>query len=331
MNLVLLWILLMMPSPPQIIGLYTANKIVGGNLPSACNPGPPADVWIDTTVTPPIAYVCGPSDIWNALGSGASVAWGSITGVPGICYTAGCTMTGSITLPTGTTSVQQLIFPPSVTATTPTSGSVWFRGADTRLHLYDGTTDQSVTTDNLLSAMPGIGIVTQTNTSSPPTLVNRTLTGTASYITVADGAGTAANPTITVAAGPVRTKTCVVTVGDPGSASPVLANDNDSPVACPNDLGVDWTITTVACYADAGSPTVTPILTGGSATSVLTGALTCGTAAWAAGTVQGTAPVVHSFSGAGATCSSTPCSIDVNITTAGGTAKYLVVKIVGTF
>lgn len=129
---------------------------------------------------------------------------------------------------------------------------------------------------------------------------------------------------------PLRTKSCVVIVGDPGAASAVLANDNDTPVGCPNDTGNDWTITTVACWADAGSPTVTPILTGGSATSVLTGALTCGTAGWAAGTVQGSAPVVHTFSGAGATCSSTPCSIDVNITTAGGTAKYLVVKIVGT-
>jgi hypothetical protein len=76
---------------------------------------------------------------------------------------------------------------------------------------------------------------------------------------------------------------------------------------------------------------VTPILTGGSATSILTGALTCGTAAWAGGTVQGTAPVLHSFSGTGATCSVTPCSIDVNITTAGGVAKYLVVKITGTY
>lgn len=125
-----------------------------------------------------------------------------------------------------------------------------------------------------------------------------------------------------------KVKTCVVAIGDPGAASAALANDNDSPVACPNDLGADWTITSVSAWADAGSPTVTPILTGGTATSILSGALTAGTAAWAAGTLNGT-PVVHSFS-AGSTCSSTPCSIDVNITTAGGTAKYIVVKIVGT-
>jgi hypothetical protein len=86
------------------------------------------------------------------------------------------------------------------------------------------------------------------------------------------------------------------------------------------------TVLAVSCYADAGSPTVTPVLTGGSGTSILSGALTCGTASQAAGTVNGS-PVIHSYSSNGATCSSTPCSADVNITTAGGTAKYIVVKI----
>lgn len=127
-----------------------------------------------------------------------------------------------------------------------------------------------------------------------------------------------------------KVRSCVISIGDPGAGSTALANDNDAPVACPNDFGSDWTITTVSCYADAGTPTVTPILTGGTGTSILTGALTCGTASWAAGTVQSTPPVVHTFSGTGATCSSTPCSADVNITAAGGTAKYIIVKIVGT-
>ena len=126
-----------------------------------------------------------------------------------------------------------------------------------------------------------------------------------------------------------KVRQCTVIIGDPGSASPVLADDNDSPVACVNEYTTDWTITTVACWANAGSPTVTPILTGGSGTSILSGALTCGTAAWASAAVNGT-PVIKTFSGTGSTCSSTPCSADINITTAGGTAKYIVVKIVGT-
>jgi len=125
-----------------------------------------------------------------------------------------------------------------------------------------------------------------------------------------------------------KIRSCVVIIGDPGAGSSALANDNDSPVSCPNDFGSDLTITRVGCYADAGTPTVTPILTGGTSTSILTGALTCGTASWAAGTVNGS-PVIHSFS-AGATCGSTPCTADVNITTAGGTAKYIIVRIVGT-
>jgi hypothetical protein len=123
---------------------------------------------------------------------------------------------------------------------------------------------------------------------------------------------------------------CTVITGDPGAASSVLANDNDSPVACQNNTGVDITITGVSAWADGGSPTVTPILTAGTGTSILTGALTAGTASWAAGTVNGT-PTLHSFSANNATCPSTPCTIDSNITAAGGTAKYLVVQISGTY
>ncbi len=125
-------------------------------------------------------------------------------------------------------------------------------------------------------------------------------------------------------------KGCTVIIGDPGAASAVLVNDNDSPSACANDVGSDWTITSVACWADAGSPTVTPILTGGTATSVVTGALTCGTASWAAGTVQPVSPIVHSFAANGTTCATAPCTIDANITTAGGVARYLIIKINGT-
>jgi len=124
-------------------------------------------------------------------------------------------------------------------------------------------------------------------------------------------------------------KECIVTTGDPGAASPALANDNDSPAQCGNDFGADLVITAVACWADAGSPTITPILTGGSSTSILTSALTCGTASWAAGTVNGT-PTIHTFGSDGASCGSTPCTLDSNITTAGGVAKYIVVKYTAT-
>src|SRR4051812_17139804 len=56
-------------------------------------------------------------------------------------------------------------------------------------------------------------------------------------------------------------RTCEIIIGDPGSGSPVLANDNDTPGVCSNTTGSTMTITAVACYADLGSPTVTPIIT----------------------------------------------------------------------
>jgi hypothetical protein len=195
-------------------------------------------------------------------------------------------------------------------------------------------------THNLNNSRPGVwvydasGLVGSAIVSAVPTSANvytftfnQTEAGTATITTGGIGPPGGTGPA-GPAGNPIRT--CVIITGDPGAASPVLADDNDSPVACGNTWGSDWTIQSVTCWANAGSPTVTPILTGGSATSILTGALTCGTAAWNAGTVQALAPVVHSFSGTGATCSSTPCTIDANITTAGGTAKYIVVRIVGT-
>lgn len=115
-------------------------------------------------------------------------------------------------------------------------------------------------------------------------------------------------------------------VGDPGTNSPPLSDDNDTPVAFPNDFGRDLKILSVACYADVGTPTINVVLTGGTTTSVLTGTCTCGTAAWAACTVNG-APILHSFSGSGATCTTTPCSADMLLATAGGTAKYVHVKV----
>jgi len=121
--------------------------------------------------------------------------------------------------------------------------------------------------------------------------------------------------------------TCEVAIGSVSSTAAVLANDEDIPRVCGNVRGRDLVIKGVACYANAGSPTVTPILTGGSGTSILTGALTCGTAAWAAGTVNGS-PILHSFALDGATCGTTPCTLDANITTAGGVATYIVLRFV---
>lgn len=109
--------------------------------------------------------------------------------------------------------------------------------------------------------------------------------------------------------------TCEIVTGDPGAASPVLADDNDTPSVCANQTGVTMTILSVECYVNAGTTIVNPILTGGAATSILSGALTCGTGSFASGTLNGTPTQVDGS------------TIDGNITTAGGTAKYLIIRI----
>lgn len=132
------------------------------------------------------------------------------------------------------------------------------------------------------------------------------------------GANNIVTGTIDLTAGLLKgvDKTCEIVIGDPGAASSALANDNDSPQVCGNDTGQTLTITGVHCYSDAGSPTVTPIISGGGATTILTGALTCSqTAGGAAGTLNGTPAQTNGQ------------TIDGNITTAGGTAKYAVIRI----
>ena len=115
---------------------------------------------------------------------------------------------------------------------------------------------------------------------------------------------------------------CEIVFGDLQASSAINAA-SDQPGACGNVSGHDATITAVACYADAGSPTVTPTLTGGGA--ILTGALTCGNGTWAAGAISGT-PTVRSFAANGATCSTPPCDIAANVTDT-TTAKYIVIRI----
>lgn len=77
---------------------------------------------------------------------------------------------------------------------------------------------------------------------------------------------------------PSRTKSCELHL------FPVTSET----ISCYNDFGVTTTITAVRCYADAGSPTIRPKITGGTSTSILSGDLTCGTASWANGTLNGT-------------------------------------------
>jgi hypothetical protein len=130
-------------------------------------------------------------------------------------------------------------------------------------------------------------------------------TGVGTYGWELIGGGGASGPTA-----------CEIVIGDPGTTTPVLADDNDTPAVCANVSGSSQTITAIACYANAGSPTVNPIITGGGGTSLLSAPLTCGTGSYASGTLSGTPSLSN-----GAT-------IDANIATAGGVAKYIVIRIV---
>jgi len=123
--------------------------------------------------------------------------------------------------------------------------------------------------------------------------------------------------------------TCLIPFGSARSDAAPLVDDDDELDTCPNDTGKDMVITAVACLADAGAPTINPILKGGTATSILSSVCTCGTGTtWGVCVVNGT-PLLHSFSGSGnATCGSPPCTLDGNIQAAGGTAKRLKIKIV---
>lgn len=111
---------------------------------------------------------------------------------------------------------------------------------------------------------------------------------------------------------------CEIIIGDTGAATPILADDNDAPAICANVSGLNQTITGISCYANTGNPTVRPVITSGALNSLLTNDLACGNTSYQAGTLNGV-PVL------------TPgATIDANIVSAGGVAKYLVIRIVRT-
>lgn len=110
-------------------------------------------------------------------------------------------------------------------------------------------------------------------------------------------------------------RTCEIVVG--GMTGSALANGDDTPQICSNTTGATQTITAVSCYADAAGASV-DVTAGGGGSTILTGAITCGTGSFAAGTLSGTPTVTNGN------------TLDANITTAGGTAKYIIIRITKT-
>jgi hypothetical protein len=131
-------------------------------------------------------------------------------------------------------------------------------------------------------------------------------------VTVSGDATLSSTGALTLAA-KYRVQPCEVHIWGSGTAG-ALQDTDDETNSCKNQTGATLTISGVSCWADAGSPTVTPVLTAGGA--ILTGAITCSQAeGGAAGTLNGTPTQADTK------------TINMNVTAAGGTAKAVVIYI----
>jgi hypothetical protein len=74
----------------------------------------------------------------------------------------------------------------------------------------------------------------------------------------------------------MRLRPVTVQIGDPDPGSPLLVNGNDSAGAWTNMFRRPAKVLAISCMGNVGATTVTPILRGGSPTSLLTGPCTCG-------------------------------------------------------
>jgi hypothetical protein len=89
--------------------------------------------------------------------------------------------------------------------------------------------------------------------------------------------------------------------------------------SCRNEFGVTWTITSVKCWANAGTTTaVRPQATGGANSTILFSALTCGNGSWTSGTLNGTPTLLPNG------------TVDINVTAADAATTNIRVVIAGT-
>jgi hypothetical protein len=121
-------------------------------------------------------------------------------------------------------------------------------------------------------------------------------------------------------------RTCLVQITPPAGDAE-LAVGHSTVDFCPNEFGADWSMKTVSCYADAGTPTVTVRLKTG--TTLTQAPIPCGDKTWQAAPVIG-APLLHSFSGLGSTCAEPPCDLAAaTVTTVTGISHWAILRITG--
>src|SRR5215831_13101243 len=118
-------------------------------------------------------------------------------------------------------------------------------------------------------------------------------------------------------------------IGDPDPTSPTLIAGNDSPGGWTNIYRRPVQILAIACMGDAGATTINPIMRGGTATSILTTPCTCGNNVFAGCSLNTASgfPTVNPATAAGATCTTTPCYIDLNIQSVDNVTKQVTINV----
>lgn len=236
---------------------------------------------LGSSVTEGSFHICpvGGAFLWTW--PAGAVGFGTITSVSGKCSRQAYKFDGSVLKAVGGMTTDGLTY--------PANGGTG----------VSNTATLALGTSNVNLGTLGTGI-----------MKNTTTTGALSTATYADtvgqfGSGSCSGYLASSGGCSTFVRECPVTILGSGSAGALQTTDGIT-WSCYNDFGVTLTVTGVKCLADTGTTTtVTPIKHGGSSTSILSGALTCGNGLFAAGTLNGTPTLAAGD------------SIDANVTAAG--------------
>jgi hypothetical protein len=112
-------------------------------------------------------------------------------------------------------------------------------------------------------------------------------------------------------------RTCEVHLWGSGTSGALQLVDSEL-ASCRNKFGVPWTITSVECWANAGTNTAVRLqVTGGANSTILFSALTCGNGSWTSGTLNGTPALLPND------------TVDINVTAADASTTNIRVVVSG--